>query len=644
MSSGLISNDPRRRKQKVDQVARDLLNGKTEDQIINNNFGYFNEVLQKDGKLSKNDLNPQQFSEYNGILDESKKKAGIGYQTFEKDTTNSSIQEQKLKELVIEFIKSVEGGADLDDLLDEYYKKISKIKVSDEIKKRYVDDITKYLGLSSMGKEEQNQDISLDDGNKDYIPLPRIEEDYDNLKYLQLKEDDKNLIPGPDQSILSKQIIDMSQEYANAEDEEEKEKISNRIFKTKGRLVLGTERFEDYLRQVKLALIFLPLGISKAKMETALIEFMSRIPERFSFIYVFGWETQVNKTYYKDFDDLLKINEEVEGALFILRDLPTFNVYASEVMRGSPRNYYLIIGDSISTKEELSVIENIANDNVFLWPAFADLNISIKNETDVSFIYGEQNEEYMNVVKRNLNNPLIGQKEVYTNLDDNKALYLNARKLLNVSLTVNGTKIESFAGSGLNLDIAIEKSPKFRNMIIKIISATSQTTGGRILVKLPQGEYGLESFLYIFQNLKRIPIKPVIVRRNQEFLSKKNSIKSIPDQGPCLILTDYVLTDTTIPNNIDKFYICGGGEPHDIETIIDLCKGENYTRDIYPRSLEVVNFISKVEGPLKTVDEYDLEDFSSAIQRFQNNLITLKKLCITTYIREDKLYVRGSDF
>ena len=48
---------------------------------------------------------------------------------------------------------------------------------------------------------------------------------------------------------------------------------------------MGTERFEDYIRQVKLSLIFLPLGVSKSKMETALVEFMSHIPEKFSYIY-----------------------------------------------------------------------------------------------------------------------------------------------------------------------------------------------------------------------------------------------------------------------------------------------------------------------------------------------------------------------
>ena len=41
----------------------------------------------------------------------------------------------------------------------------------------------------------------------------------------------------------------------------------NKIFKTKGKLVVETQKLEDFIRQVKVCAITLPVAISKLKME-----------------------------------------------------------------------------------------------------------------------------------------------------------------------------------------------------------------------------------------------------------------------------------------------------------------------------------------------------------------------------------------
>ena len=59
----------------------------------------------------------------------------------------------------------------------------------------------------------------------------------------------------------------------------------------------------------------------------------------------------------------LKLNSEIEGSLFIIRDIKTFNIYAAEIFKGIPRNYYIILLNGVVRKEDIIPVENITNDN-----------------------------------------------------------------------------------------------------------------------------------------------------------------------------------------------------------------------------------------------------------------------------------------
>ena len=178
-------------------------------------------------------------------------------------------------------------------------------------------------------------------------------------------------------------------------------------------------------------------------------------------------------------------------------------------------------------------------------------------------------------------------------------------------------------------------------MIISIFA----NADSRIFVKLPQGKHGIEAFMYIYEKMKKVPIKPVVIYRQENFEIKRSKTESIPLNGPCLVITDYVITDVLVPKNIDKIFIAGGGEYHDIETILDIAKAENYTIDRYPRTLEIINFITTLEGNLvESIDDYDYDDFSDLVTKYNANLQKIKSASINILIEGDKLMIRKPDF
>ena len=150
----------------------------------------------------------------------------------------------------------------------------------------------------------------------------------------------------------------------------------------------------------------------------------------------------------------------------------------------------------------------------------------------------------------------------------------------------------------------------------------------------------------MYEKLKKTPLKPLIIRREENFEIKRTKAKSIPDQGPCLIVTDYILSDVLIPNNIEKFYIGGGGEWHDMETIFDLCKAEHYSKNIYPRNIEIKNFITKIDvGIIETIDEIDYDEFDTNLSKSFENLKKIRDSSLQMIIMDgDKLGVRKQDF
>jgi len=415
---------------------------------------------------------------------------------------------------------------------------------------------------------------------------------------------------------------------------EKQDKIDKKLNQT-GELVVETQKFSDFIRQVRICVVATPLSVRKLDLETIFYRYLSSEDQgRFSRIFIFGWEDQENTEDYKSFDQLLEINSGIEGALMIIRDIKTFNIFAADVLKGVPKNYFLILIDGLITRSDLVVVENISNDMSYLYPEFAEFKINLPQYKDISVITEEEHTfYYKNELAKYYIKPDIGLKEIYSNMSDQEGVINIGRKILNVNLQ----GIQSLANPGVTLNECLKRSPKFRSVLTKIL-ANSES---RILVKMIPGPYGLESFSYMYSLLKKKPIKPVVINSTENFDSKRIKIQSIPERGPCLVLTDFILVDTLIPKNIDMIFIVGGGEFTDFQTIIDTMKAVNYTIDKFPRNIEITNFITTLNNEVtETIDILDYKKFKENFDRLEGNMSKIRSLSLPIVIKEKTLIVR----
>jgi hypothetical protein len=145
----------------------------------------------------------------------------------------------------------------------------------------------------------------------------------------------------------------------------------------------------------------------------------------------------------------------------------------------------------------------------------------------------------------------------------------------------------------------------------------------------------------MYSLLKKKPIKPVVINSTENFDSKRIKIQSIPERGPCLVLTDFILVDTLIPKNIDMIFIVGGGEFTDFQTIIDTMKAVNYTIDKFPRNIEITNFITTLNNEVtETIDILDYKKFKENFDRLEGNMSKIRSLSLPIVIKEKTLIVR----
>ena len=629
-------------KRLIDQTIKDVLNDRPERQIKES-------IALKLGK----DITDDKVEE---IYKKGRQESGIDTKIYEPPTQNTKVIDSLAKEIVKETIQAIKDGKDAEDEINKAADKLRDKNLSEEEVTRYLMELFKVLELEPQ-HEENGEEIKLEGGG-DIVPLPQLDIDFNESRDIKLKDQfDEDIIPSVDKPLLTEQNRIISQKYEDGE-------INSKALMEPGNLVIETEKLEDFIRQVKVCALALPPVCSKSTIESYLVNYLSVIEFKFNGIYIFGWEVQRNTDYYKSFDEIEKMNNELEGSLFVIRDIKTFNVLASDILKGIPRNYYLILWNGIFVKSDLVVIENYTGQTNTLWPFMIDMPITYDLETDVSFIYGRHEEYYKNGLSKTYERPLVGMKESWS---DQGSFQVNSqtakvgRERLNVYLEFQSNEyvpnqskkqlLSGFAGSGINVDSALKRSPKFRNIIISILSNSSS----RILLKLPPGNYGMESFLYIFERVTgevkngsekmNIMSKPNIIRREESYEVKRSKIKSLPTSGPCLVITDFILTDQLIPKDIEKFYICGGGEYHDIETVIDLSKAENCLVDRYPRKIQIKNFLTKLtDSVTETIDEREYSIWQGSFMKFKGNTDKLKSMALPLNLREDKLVVNKEPF
>ena len=602
------------KKELIEDGTRDLLTGKSLDQITE-------EVR---AKSAIEGIDPGE------IIKEIREDSGDVYLKVPRDDKNVNVQNLRIQEILDKSVERITANEDPEKVILEAEDELERLGLKENERDNI---IQKILSTFELPEKEKNIDEILLQESGETIKLPRLDVEYDDLKDMKLKRDKEDIYPDKERQFMSDRDLQISKEF-KSQSEDQKESFSNQKLNQKGDLVIETQKLSDFIKQVRVCVLTTPFSIRKLDLESIIYRYLSSEDQgRFTRIFIFGWEEQNNTRDYKSFDQLLEVNAGIEGALIIIRDIKTFNVFAADVLKGVPRNYFLILIDGLVTREDLVVVENVSNDISFLYPDFTEFKINIPRYQDVSVITEEDHQFlYKNELARYYIRPEIGLKEIYSNMSDQEGVINIGRKILNVNLQ----SLESLANPGVTLNDCLRRSPKFRSMMTKIL-ANSQS---RILVKMIPGPYGLESFSYMYSLLKKQPIKPVVIYGTENFESKKIKIQSIPETGPCLVLTDFILVDTLIPKNIEMIFLGGGGEFTDFQTIIDSMKAVNYTKDRYPRNIEVVNFVTVLNNEVtETIDLLDYKKFNDTFDILEGNMAKIKSQSLPIKIKERKLMV-----
>ena len=334
-----------------DKVLKDILNGKRESDSKQ-------DIAARIGR-------PVDDPQVTRIYKQARNKSGVDYKVYEKNEDNTNVRQAQINEIVSSAITKIEQGSDNEDIINNVEDSLKKMNLTEKNIQSYLSQI--YNHFDHETKPEDQDEFLLKEG-EELIPLPMVDIDYDELQNINLPPDEEDSVfPPVDKDLLTQQNIIQARKYDNLKTEGEKEKYRENIFRTQGRLVQETKKLEDYIRQVKICGIIVPIEFSKLRMEDLLIKFLQRIEDKFRNIYVFGWEKQINTEFYKSFDELFKMNDENEGSLFIIRDIKTFNVYAVDLFKfGITRNYFIVLIDGIFGKQDLVPIDNLTNGNAYL--------------------------------------------------------------------------------------------------------------------------------------------------------------------------------------------------------------------------------------------------------------------------------------
>ena len=631
MSNELKKREDELSKDVKEEALRQYLLGKDLDQIRDDlKFNSkFTRTLSQTGDQEEID------SKINNILYELREDAGDVYIGSNLDEKNAKVTDYQIKNILDEAIKKIQEEEDPEIVISEAEEKLNKLGLG---KEKVDDNIRKILDFfDTPEKTDQKEDVKLEQSDEP-VPLPKLDLSYDELEEVNLK-DELNILPKDDKKTVTGVDRKISEKYGEnirkTEEQEKYEEKTEPLLTYKGKLAEDTRLFTDFIKQVRVCVLTTPYAVRKLDVESYIFRYLNSQDEgRFTRIFIFGWEQQANYKDYKSFNELVEINRGFEGALMIIRDIKTFNVFAVDIFKGVLKNYFLILLDNIVTGEDLAVVENLSNSMSYLYPSDIEIKIKIKLDRVISTITRPQHLiEYRNKIANAYRKPEEGFKESHDAMMDQEEVRTIGRNILNLDLT----DIESLTSPGCTLEESLKRSPKFASILTAILS----NSDSRMLIKFGPGKFGIDAFTYIYSQLKKPVLKPYVLKSDETFESKKIEISQIPEKGPCLILTDYSLGDVLTPKNIDNFFIAGGGEYLDIQnTVLSLIKSVNYTIDKYPRTLQVTCFITEIQNDLmRTVDDFDYEEFEKVLNITQSNMRKLRSESLRLFVKGSLLQV-----
>ena len=184
----------------------------------------------------------------------------------------------------------------------------------------------------------------------------------------------------------------------------------------------------------------------------------------------------------------------------------------------------------------------------------------------------------------------------------------------------------------LSLDKSLERAPKFKTIILDILTKNKK----RHLINMIDGNYGIDSFLAIYNKIKDTPAV-VVIKSKDDYTTKIKKLNIFNNNNaPGVLITNFNFSVNMIPKNIDIFHITDGGEIENYITFFDLLKSYNYS-GIYPRDIKLTSHISISIGNEITLD---LEKSTEFMNKF-NNILSIYNKSVK---EAASVYLKGNEF
>lgn len=315
------------------------------------------------------------------------------------------------------------------------------------------------------------------------------------------------------------------------------------------------------------------------------------------------------------FNELKEKYETLQDTCFIIFDYNLLLHYAGDLLNKINSNNFIILlnAEELDKSLDYNKLLNISNVSI-LFPKNMDLPINFITSTRKTYIFGNQLKSYFDKILE------ISEK-------DNKN-YQDSSKYLNAYFDENIKSLE-----GINLDKALQRAPKFKTILLDILIKNKK----RHLIKMIDGEYGIDSFLSVYNKIKDIP-RLVIIKNSDSYSEKVKRMRIFNESNaPGILLTDYSFSGDMVPDNINVYHLTDGGCKDDIISIMSMCKAKHYNGS-YPRDFNILNHIAVSTGADITVDEDRYNNFMKDYQYVINNYDFTRKNSVRVYLKGNELY------
>jgi len=328
--------------------------------------------------------------------------------------------------------------------------------------------------------------------------------------------------------------------------------------------------------------------------------FKRRLKSEFPEVFLVSWKKEMNSSHIS-YDQIVEYNTKYNNCLFIFDNIDDFKPYKKQIINKYSKNYYILINNNISFDKDQDLDNGKENS---YYPKFTDLGVIFEDNHNDVYINERQGKIYIdnyNEYKKSLSFKTEEQIE-----DEQEKL----SGLLNIYLKTNDSK---GILTEMNLDRAINKSDKFKNILMNLLLHNKK----RHLIYMIPGMRGIDAFSHIYNMLKAknkdIPPLIVLLERDNEKVKNDIITKFNSSNSPAILLTNSYLKEPYIPWNIDQIKIANNMKNFQIyKSILTLAHSDYYT-GAYPREITITNYISKTINQFETLDQINYELFKARL-------------------------------